>query len=336
MKPEVSIIIPVYNGEKYIDACMECALQQTYDNIEIIAVNDGSKDNSKELLDNYAKKDSRLKVIHQENKGLSGARNAGIHAASGKYVIFFDVDDTFEKNVIEDNLKLAEEHQADVVMLCFWYYDVDTKQLKPNAMDRLFVGTDKEYFEEYLIPTMETEVFNAPWNKMIRKDLLDANQLYFDPAYPIYEDIIFAAKLLKVAKKLVVNNQMYYKYFVRSSGSLITRFYETFFDCVSEYYKHAKLYCDQYENNQQQQARFAKLYASLTLMHLKQISCRKELSKERKLQLIERICNDPLFRKALSLVHFDVHKKNVMKRMIINKKSRWICFCYQILGKISK
>lgn len=336
MNPEVSIIVPVYNGEKYIDACMECALKQTYENIEIIAVNDGSKDKSKEILDSYAAKDRRLKVIHQENKGLSGARNAGIHAASGKYVIFFDVDDTFEKTVIEDNLRLAEEHKADVVMFCFWYYDVDTEQLKPNAMERLFVGTAKEYFDEYLIPTMETEVFNAPWNKMIRKDLLDENQLYFDTRYPIYEDIIFASNLLNVAEKLVVNNQMYYKYFVRSSGSLITRFYETFFDCVTQYYKNAMRYCEKYENNTKQKVRFAKLYATLTIMHLKQISCRKELSKERKLQLIGRICNDSLFRGALSDVQFDVLKKRVMKKMILKKNCRLICVCYQILGKISK
>lgn len=336
MSPEVSIIVPVYNGENYIDACLKCALKQTYENIEIIAVNDGSKDRSGEILDEYAKKDSRLKVIHQENKGLSGARNTGIHAASGKYVIFFDVDDTFEETVIEDNIKLAQKHQADVVMFCFWYYDVDTKQLKPNAMERLFVGTNKEYFENYLIQTMETEVFNAPWNKMIRKDLLDSNQLYFDPKYPIYEDIIFASKLLGVAEKLVVNNKMYYKYFVRSSGSLITRFYDTFFDCVSEYYKHAAAYCAKYENNDKQKARFAKLYATLTLMHLKQISCRKELAKERKMQLIGRICNDSQFRDALMLVHFDVPKKNIMKKMILEKKCALICFCYKVLGKISR
>ena len=102
MSPEVSIIVPVYNGGNYIDACLKCALKQTYENIEIIAVNDGSKDRSGKILDEYAKKDSRLKVIHQENKGLSGARNTGIHAASGKYVIFFDVDDTFEETVIEE------------------------------------------------------------------------------------------------------------------------------------------------------------------------------------------------------------------------------------------
>ncbi len=336
MNPVVSIIIPVYNGEKYIDACMECALNQTYKNIEIIAVNDGSKDNSREILDSYAQKDERVKVIHQENKGLSGARNAGIHAASGKYVIFFDVDDTFELTVIEDNIKLAEENQADVVMFCFWYYEVDTKQLKPNAMERLFVGNAKEYFEEYLIPTMDTEVFNAPWNKMIRKELLDSNELYFDTRYPIYEDIIFASNLLNITNKIVVNNQMYYKYFVRSSGSLITRFYETFFNSVTQYYKNAMKYCANYENNEKQKARFAKLYATLTIMHLKQISCRKELSKERKLQLIKRICDDALFRDALRLVRFDVMKKNIMKKMILTKKYRLICVCYQILGKINK
>ncbi|MBQ9118866.1 MAG: glycosyltransferase [Lachnospiraceae bacterium] len=332
----VSIIVPVYNGEKYIDACMECVLAQTYKEIEVIVVNDGSRDNSGSLCDSYAEKDDRIRVIHQENKGLSGARNAGIQAASGKYVIFFDVDDTFEKTVIEDNVRLAEEHQADVVMFCFWYYNVDTGQLKPNAMERLFVGNAEEYFREYLIPTMDTEVFNAPWNKMLRKELLDKNKLYFDTRYPIYEDIIFASNLLNVAEKLVVNNQMYYKYFVRSSGSLITRFYETFFDSVTQYYKNAMRYCERYHDNEKQKKRFAKLYVTLVIMHLKQISCQKDLTAKRKQQLIKRICEDSLFIEALDGVNFEQFRKRLMKKMIQAKMCRTISVSYRILGKLKR
>lgn len=318
MKPLVSIVIPIYNGEKYIDSCMEGLLNQTYSNLELIVVNDGSKDTSGELCDRYAQKDSRVKVHHQENKGLSAARNAGIQQATGKYVIFFDVDDTVENNIIEDNVVLAEQNQADVVMFCFWYYNVDKNSLKPNGMKRIFVGNAKEYFDKMLIPTMDNEVFNAPWNKLIRRQLLEEHKLRFDDRYPIYEDIIFASELFGVVNKIVINNQMYYRYFVRSSGSLITRFYERFYDSVAQFHQNAMKYCGKYENNARQITRLNTLYTKLVIMHMKQISCNEQLSKERKYQLLQRICNEDEFIEALANSKFGIKKK--MMRFIINQK----------------
>ncbi len=333
MKPVVSIVIPIYNGEKYIDSCMDSLLNQTYSELELIMVNDGSKDGSAAMCDAYAKKDSRVKVHHQENKGLSAARNAGIRQATGKYVIFFDVDDTVEKTVIEDNVTLAEQNGADVTMFCFWYYDVDTDRLKPNGMDEIFVGDAKEYFDKMLIPTMDNEVFNAPWNKMIRRSLLEENGLYFDERYPIYEDIIFASQLFDIAEKIVINNQMYYKYFVRSSGSLITRFYEKFYDSVSQFHQNAMRYCGKYENNSQQITRFNTLYTKLVITHMKQISCNEELSTERKYQLLERICGEKEFLEALDDSNLGTKKK--FMRFIINKKKyKLICSIYKVMSKL--
>lgn len=336
MKPLVSIVIPIYNGEKYIETCMESMLGQSYENIEIIMVNDGSKDSSSEICDKYAAGDARVKVIHQENKGLSGARNAGIAKATGEYVIFFDVDDTVDKDVIKDNIKLATDNNADVVMFCFWYYNVDTGELKPNPMDRVFVGDAREYFYDYLIPTMDTEVFNAPWNKMIKKSVLEDNNLHFDSRYPIYEDIIFASELFNVVNKIVVNNKMYYKYFVRSSGSLITRFYETFFDSVTQFHTNAMRYCAKYENNESQVRRFNKLYVTLTIMHLKQISCKADLHNDRKYELIKRICDNTQFIEALNNTELPTSKKKIMRILIMKKRYGAICKLYNILNRIQK
>lgn len=329
MNPIVSVIVPVYNGENYVDSCMKGMQKQTYSNLEIILVNDGSKDSTGEKCDAWAKDDSRVIVIHQTNKGLSGARNAGIQKATGKYVVFIDVDDEIESNLIKDNVELAEKYNADLVMYCFWYYDVDRKQLKANAMEHLFVGSKKEYFDNMLIPTMDHEVFNAPWNKLIKKSVLTKNQVYFDSTFPIYEDIIFAPKLLSVCNQIVVNNQMYYKYFVRSSGSLITKFYENFFECISEYYKYAMKYCAEFENNAAQIARMSKLYATLGIMHIKQISCQKTLSKEKKYQLIRNICEREVFVKALDISQLNC-KKRIIRRLVKGKKYRMCYFIYQI------
>lgn len=332
----VSIIIPVYNGEKYIDMCMESMLSQTYENIEIIMVDDGSRDMSGELCDKYSKADCRVKVIHQENKGLSGARNAGIAKASGEYVIFFDVDDTVDKNVIRDNIALAVENDADVVMFCFWYYNVDEDKLIPNTLDKTFIGNDEEFFHNFLISTMDTEVFNAPWNKLIKKSVLDNNGLRFDSRYPIYEDIIFASELLNIVKKIVVNNKMYYKYFVRSSGSLITRFYDTFFDSVTQFHNNAMEYCKKYEDNEAQIRRFNKLYSILTIGHLKQISCNTNLKIERKYELIKRICEDKQFIDALNNTEFQTVKKRIMRRLINEDRYKCICSLYKTLNKLQR
>lgn len=333
MKPLVSIVIPVYNGEKYVDACMESMLKQSYENIEIIVVNDGSKDSSGALCDKYALADCRVKVVHQENKGLSGARNAGIAQATGEYIIFCDIDDIVTEHIIKDNVELALKYEAEVVMFCFWYFDVDQEKLIENAMEKLFVGSAEEYFHDYLIPTIDTEVFNAPWNKMIKRSVLEKNGLSFHQEYPIYEDIIFASELFNVAEKIVVNNNMYYKYFVRSSGSLITRFFEKYFDSVSFFHSNAMRYCEKYAENEQQIRRFNELYTKLVLTHLKQISCKEDMEQEKKYQLIGRICREEQFIIALKNTDLSSGKKRVMRRLITTGKCKTICKLYYILNK---
>lgn len=117
----VSIVVPVYNVEIYLDDCLKSVLAQTYSNLEIILVDDGSTDNSGAMCDAYMKIDSRIQVFHQKNGGLSAARNFGMRHASGKYIYFLDSDDYIEKNAIEELVKVAEDECADVVFLMAAY-----------------------------------------------------------------------------------------------------------------------------------------------------------------------------------------------------------------------
>ena len=112
----ISIIVPVYKAEKYLPRCVESLLSQTYRELEIILVDDGSPDNCPEICDGYAEKDSRVKVIHKENGGVSSARNAGLEAASGDYITFVDSDDYVDGQMYEKMLSVAEEYSCDVVM----------------------------------------------------------------------------------------------------------------------------------------------------------------------------------------------------------------------------
>jgi glycosyltransferase involved in cell wall biosynthesis len=326
----ISLIVPVYNGEKYLASCMRDLKAQTMRELEIIFVDDGSTDQSGEMLDTAAEKDRRITVIHQENGGLSAARNAGIRAAGGEYVVFLDVDDRYEPYLAEHSYRLAQEYDADVVMYSFRYRNADTGRDRDNGSPFFFSGTKEAFFAECLADAVRTEIFNAPWNKVVRRKLLEETGLAFDPAYSIYEDILFAARLLQRAGKIVVSPRICYTYYVRSSGSLISSFREDFFAAVTAYYREAMEYCGAFPKNRRQKCAMTTLYDRLVILHLKQIALQKGLSAERKKALIDGIIRDPVFRKSLGTASLPLRKMAV-KMLIYTENARGIIHMYTFL-----
>lgn len=333
MEKQLSVIIPVYNGEKYIDSCILTLNNQIYKNIEIIMVDDGSTDNTAKLLDEYSKKDDRIVVIHQKNQGVSKARNEGVKRATGKYIWFLDIDDEVSENLISDNLKLAIDNDADVVMFCFSYYNPDNNKTKINEMQKLFVGSKEDFFRKQLIETLNNEVFNPPWNKIIKRSILIENNLHFNCDFSIYEDLAFAPCLMSAANKVVVNNKMYYKYIIKSSGSLITKFFDNFFEAVTDFHINAIKYCDKFENNFQQKQRMNEVYVKLVISHIKQISCNKELDKMQKIELLDKICQNDRFIFAIKNVNIK-DKRKYIKRLILNKKYTTLVNLYRLINKL--
>ena len=228
MQPRVSIIIPVYNGEKYIRNSIIKLQMQTYANLEVIYVDDGSTDQTGIILDETATEDDRFRVIHKENGGVSAARNTGIKAATGEYLIFFDADDEVTPEVIQDNVDVAITSGADVVLFGFWYFNVDCKEEKVNEFPVSFSGTREEFFTQCVSEAVDREFFNAPWNKLIKGKLISDNGLCFDTRYSLYEDNLFATDVFIHAERIAINPKAYYRYFLRSSGSLLTRFHDIF------------------------------------------------------------------------------------------------------------
>ncbi|MCR4652994.1 MAG: glycosyltransferase [Eubacterium sp.] len=328
----VSVIVPVYNGEKYLPGCLEDLGAQTLPEVEIILVDDGSTDGSPGICDRAALENDRIRVIHQKNQGPSAARNAGIRIARGEYVLFLDVDDRFENYLAEYAYRLAKQYDADVVMYSFRYRDADTGRDRDNGAVSFFVGTKEEFFHRALTDAVRFEIFHAPWNKLIRRSLLEQCGLCFDPSYHINEDILFAARLLQKAQKLVITPKICYTYFVRSSGSLITKFRESFFESVTAYYREAMRYCDGFENNRRQICSLTTLYDRLVILHLKQIALNRELPEERKKQLIEGIIRDPDFRKALGKATLPV-RKMAIKMLIYAGNADGIIFMYNWLER---
>lgn len=332
---KVSIVVPVYNGEKYVDRCLRGILDQKYKNIECIVVDDGSTDGTGMLCDRYAACDLRIKVVHQENKGLSGARNVGTRYATGDYVVYFDVDDEVTDSLLSENIEIAEQEQADVVMYGFWYYNVETGKKIPNLMQEKFAGEDELFFRNALIPAIRHEVFNAPWNKIYRREFLVENKLCFDENYPIYEDIIFASEMLQYAKKIVINPSMYYIYNVRSSGSLISKYVDKYFESVTRFYQNAMRYCDRYSDNKTQVESFSTLYMKLVTTNLKQISCNGNMSFGAKYLKIKMICASEDVQSAL--LHANMSRKRKITHFLIrNNMIVLIISMYRVLGGVKK
>lgn len=199
-KDLISIIVPVYNLENYIEKCIESLIKQTYTNIEIILINDGSIDNSSKILDKFVKMDKRIKVIHKTNEGVSKARNIGLENANGQYITFVDGDDTVEKNYVEFLYKSIIDNKSDI-SIC-GHKDIkdgnivfETKEIEINANS-----------EQTLKMLFETNYFSTTvWGKMYKKELFNENK--FDTTLSIAEDLDLLYKIFGKGKSIYINTK---------------------------------------------------------------------------------------------------------------------------------
>lgn len=196
----LSIIIPVYNVNKYLSEMVSSVLDQTYKNFEIILIDDGSKDGSSEICDVLVKKDNRIRVIHQKNKGVSEARNKGLQNSKGKYILFLDADDLINEKMVEKLIYPLINESFD--MTCCGYYEIFDDKTLNNIPDFDYLF-DKNKVEEELFK--DPGFFSAVWNKMFKKEsLLDenGNLIMFDPSIAIGEDTLWLSKIIKNVKKI--------------------------------------------------------------------------------------------------------------------------------------
>lgn len=214
MHRKVSIIIPVYKVEKYLKRCIESVINQSYKNIEIILVNDGSPDKCGEICDSYARIDSKIKVIHKKNGGLSSARNAGLDIASGEYIMFVDSDDWIEEDSLE-KLDKYMDMSYDIINFKFSFIKEGSKNIIELQSD------SKESYECDLISYIDKlfmgELSFFIWNKLYKKDLF--NEVRF-PEGRNYEDLATIYKLYFNAKNIIVTDYTLYNYWLGNSNSI--------------------------------------------------------------------------------------------------------------------
>ena len=218
-KDLISIIIPVYKVEKYLEKCIESVLKQTYTNLQVILVDDGSPDNCGKICDEYAKKDSRIEVIHKVNGGLSDARNVGIAKAKGKYIGFVDSDDYIKEDMYEILINLIKEYDADV-SICNLYDVIEGKEYIRNKENGIKEYNRIDILKEVLL---DKNIQSYAWNKLYKKELFN------EIKYPIgkkYEDIGTTFYIFEKCNKVVVTSEPEY-YYLKRADSLVNNVTES-------------------------------------------------------------------------------------------------------------
>ena len=226
----VSIIVPVYNAEKYVEKCVQSLIGQTYKNIEIVLIDDGSKDTSGMICDNLARKYSNVIVRHQENRGCSGARNAGYKLTQGEYFMFVDSDDSLSAEIVEELVEVSIRNNADVVLGTMNRAgNPSLSEISLSSEDAMkFCINQKEYSEKLKLPGY-TNCINpgSPWMKLVRKSLFEKGSKLFEESIKTrHEDTLFSMSAYSKANKIVLVDSHCYWYNIGVEGSLTTSFYD--------------------------------------------------------------------------------------------------------------
>ena len=253
----VSIIIPIYNASTYLRDCLNSILRQTYQQLEVILIDDGSTDGSGSICEEYASISSVIYVIHQENNGSSAARNKGIEVASGEYLYFIDADDWVEDNSVELLMSEIQKNDADLLISAFYYNENDFRPNKASSFEPITII--RESFEG------QSGLEGGLWNKFIKKELIDTFGIRF-PQYDYYEDLHVFIELLFKAKKICYCETPSYHYRRIPDSQTLT----------SDPYKRIKHFYE-FSNNMKNVFTKYSLWDNPTLLHsfYKHVNCNK-------------------------------------------------------------
>ena len=334
----VSVIIPVYNVEKYLPRCLESVMNQTYAELEIICVNDGSPDNSSAILEEYAKTDGRIKVINQQNKGLSGARNTGIEAATGDYIVFLDSDDWMEEEALSS--AVAKAADADTVM---WGYvrEFAEKSIEKKIFegDRNFDESETRALHRRLAGLTGAELSNpentdalvTAWGKLYTADIIKKNNLQFvDTKIIGTEDLLFNMYYFGFAKKCFFIDKPFNHYRKDNETSLTRSYKPKLFAQWSELYSRIRNYLNENSLGEDfHKALDNRICLSMIGLGLNELS--NKASHYQRMRNLKSILSSEQYKKAFSnleFTYFPIH----WKLFFVFCKRRNTFFVYLLLN----
>lgn len=264
--PKMSIVVPVYNTEKYLQRCVNSLIHQTLPEVEIILVDDGSHDSCPQMCDEYATMDERVKVIHKKNAGVSAARNEGLQYATGEYVIFCDSDDWMELNACETLYTAGVQKNADVVVgdinringnevIYNQFFSQEFYYTDRVEMDKLIMAV---IYQNYchLPPTTPTIGYGGPWNKAVKRNFLINNHISFDVSLlGLYDDILYTAYIYANMHSIVYLHKPVYNYVVVPT-SITKSFKENSLDISKRIFNAFTKFIQQYDHDKQWEKAF--------------------------------------------------------------------------------
>ena len=214
----ISIIVPAYNVEQYLGRCLDSILGQTYTNLEILVVDDGSSDRTGAIADEYAQKDDRIKVIHQENKGVSAARNAALKVAGGDFIGCVDSDDRITPGMFERMMEVIDDNGADMAICAYQSVDADSDLKQPERKGTVHLLSGEETLNIYVDDDREFHIYHSVWSRLVRRDILDGLEF---PEGEESEEIVYTAKAIFRCSKIVFVDEPLYIYSKNRSSSIM-------------------------------------------------------------------------------------------------------------------
>lgn len=243
---KISVILAVYNTEKYLRKCLDSLINQTLQDIEIICVNDGSTDNSLKILNEYQKLDSRIKVVNKENGGLSSARNEGMKYAKGEYIMHFDSDDYYELNMLEYMYNQTKENNCDVFICGYYTEYVNEGYVVNNSGYDIVVKTDNE-LRELIYFLNISGMFNLVWNKIYKTSYVKNNQFKFPDFATTGQDLFFNVDIFKNTKKIGMTKKQFCHYMKYDTETLVSKFHSNLYYIALKRYESIKELFDCYK-----------------------------------------------------------------------------------------
>lgn len=315
---KISIIIPIYNAEKFLTKSIESAINQTYKNIEIILVNDGSTDNSLKICENFLERDKRIKLIDSQNNGVSYARNLGLKNASGEYIFFLDSDDWIDLNTIEIIAKEANENDADIVKINY-YNSYSNGKEKINNLSSILsekiefrknIEIDKTT-QEFLFSN--TYILNTVWGELIKKSSIKDTFFCNDITYG--EDLLFNFEIMSNANKVVFITDPYYHYFINKKG--INQNYD--FNILCKKIKNLNCIYEKIIKECNNKEDISYKYVKEVIDNFKKIFLTNKKMRDKKVQIIEEI-NNSFFKCTCENINFNKISKR--DKILINMLKR--------------
>lgn len=296
MNPIISVIIPVYKCEKYLSECIESVLNQTFKDFELILVNDGSPDNSPQICDDYAQRDTRIKVIHKENGGVSSARNEGIKQACGEYITFIDSDDYIDKDFLQYAFYIIKESNVDMfvsgILLDYWQEE-SIQKTQEYTRETSVVLSVKTLMEEWAEGKFPSICMCSPCCKLYKLDVIKEFSLSFDEGLSCGEDTYFNLSVLSCINKIYFSEKVFYHYRRGNEYSLFSRFHKDLYEIHAKVTDRRrklmkKLHCSELSLNRLEEDYFRLLWGCL----YEYFHFYDETSYKEKSDLLKKIGND--------------------------------------------